>query len=204
MKFPRKSLAAAGAAALVMVAGAAYAGPPWTVSVGGDSTGSPASYTAETIGASPQIEFTVPGLNLGCDSGTAEGVIIPGPTSGKAGEIADTEFIDCIGPLDIDLEVTQNATWDIEITGDNVGGVTPGAITNVDASVSNPDGLCSFDVTGEVGGAFDENTQQLSVSGGGLTVSNVDQCFGLILNGDPATFDGTYQLADIDTVTIAN
>lgn len=205
MKFPRKSLAAAGAAALIVASGtAAFAGPPWTVSVGGSSTGSPASYTA----TSGQIDFTVPGQNLGCDSGTAEGTITPGATSSKAGEITDTEFINCLGPLNIPLEVNQTSTWDINITGDNSGGVTPGQIGNVSASVSNPDGLCSFDVVGTVAGSFDENTQQLTVDNTSgpdtLFVENVDQCFGLILEGDPATFEGTYDLANIANVTIAN
>jgi len=206
MKFPRKSLAVIGAAALVSIGSAAYAGPPWTVSVGGSSTGSPASYTAATVGTNPDITFTVPGLTLTCDDGTAAGTITPGATGtdGKAGEITSTSFNTCNGPYGIALNVTQNTTWDINLDSDNVGGVTPGNIGNVDASVSNPGGACDFDVTGSVGGSFDESTQQLAVSGGGLTVSNVSGCFGLIANADPATFDGTYQLANIANITIAN
>ncbi len=205
MKFPRKSLAAAGAAALIIASGtAAFAGPPWTISVGGSSTGSPATYDA----TSGPIDFTVPGLSLGCDSGTAEGTITPGATSSKAGEIAETEFIGCLGPLGIDVDVTQTSTWDINITGDNAGGVTPGEIGNVAASVSNPDGLCSFNVVGTVAGSFDENTQQLTVDNTSgpdtLFVQDVDGCFGLILEDDPATFAGTYDLANIANVTIAN
>ena len=204
MKFPRKSLAVAGAVALVSIGTAAYAGPPWTVSVGGSSTGAPASYTATTVGTNPDITFTVPGLTLNCDDGTANGTITPGATASKAGEIAGSSFNGCLGPLGIPLNVTQVGTWDINIAGDNVGGVTPGSIGSISASVSNPGGACDFDVTGSVGGSFDENTQQLSASGGGLTVSNVSGCFGLIQNGDPATFDGAYQLANIANVTIAN
>lgn len=204
MKVPRKSLAIIGAVALVSIGTAAYAGPPWTVSVGGSSTGAPASYSATTVGTDPDIEFSVPAADLTCADGTADGTITPGATASKAGEITATEFNTCLGPFDIPLEVTQTSVWDINITGNNVGGVTPGSIGNVNAHVENPDGLCEFDVTGSVPGSFNENNQQLAVGGGGLTVSNVSGCFGAIGNGNPATFDGTYQLADIDTVTIAN
>lgn len=205
MKFPRKSLAAAGAAALIVVGGtAAFAGPPWTISVGGSSTGAPASYTAE----SGPVDFTVPGLNLGCDSSDAAGTITPGATSSTAGVITSTTFDNCVGPLGIPLEVNQTGTWDINITGDNSGGVTPGQIGNVSASVSNPDGLCSFDVSGTVAGSFDENNQALTADNTSgpdtLFVENVNGCFGLILEGDPATFDATYDLAGIANVTVAN
>lgn len=210
MKFPRKSFAVLGAVALISIGSAAYAGPPWTVSVGGSSSGSAATFTASTLeidpaaGDQPDIEFSVPAADLTCDTGTADGTITPGATASTAGEISSTVFTDCLGPFGIALDVTQTCAWDLNIVGNNVSGVTPGEIDGVCAHVENPGGLCEFDVTGAVPGAFDESNQQLAVSGGGLTVSNVSGCFGAIGNGNAATFDGTYQLANIATVTIAN
>lgn len=200
----RPVLAVAGAAALVSIGTAAYAGPPWTVSIGGSSTGAPAAYTASTVGASPQINFTTPAANLGCASGTAAGTITPGATTGAVGSITSSTFNSCSGPLGLTLNVTQNSAWAININGNQVGGVTPGNVSTISASVSDGSGLCSFDVTGTVPGSFNQNTQQLTVNGGGLSISNVNGCFGVINEGDPATFAATYQLAGIGAVTIAN
>jgi len=98
----RTTIALAAAAPLVSIGGTAHAGPPWTVLIGGSSTGAPASFTTATEGAHPNIGFNVP-----------------------------------------------------------------------------------------------ETAQQFAVSGGGLTISNVSGCYGLFVDGDPMTFEATYQLANI-------
>lgn len=99
------------------------------------------------------------------------------------------------------MEVTQTSVWDINITGDNVSGETPGSISGVSAHLENSNDLCGFDITGSAPAIFDENTQQLAVTGGSLILSNVFGCFG---NANYTTFEATYQLADIDTVAITN
>ncbi|MGJ9422525.1 hypothetical protein [Aeromicrobium sp. CF3.5] len=204
MKLRRQSLSMASAAALVLIGSAAYAGPPWTVSVGGSSAGGPADYTASTIGDGPDIAVTVPKADFTCEAGTTLGSIAPGSTAAAIGRIAGSTFTDCFGPFGIELPIRQTSVWDINITGDNVGGATPASIGNITAHVENPDGLCEFDITGSVPATFDENTQQLHVDGGGLTISNVSGCFGAFGNGNPMTFEATFQLADVAPVTITN
>lgn len=153
MTFRRSTATVLGAAALLAVtATTAHAGPPWTVSVGGSSTGAPATFTA----TSGQLDFTVPGQNLGCDYAIFEGTITPGPTSSKAGEVTSSEFVNCVGPLGVPFEVTQTSVWDINLTGDNSGGITPGQIGNVSATATNPDGLCSFDIVGTKAAELDD------------------------------------------------
>lgn len=206
MTISRRSAATAlsATALLAATAGVAHAGPPWTISIGGSSTGTPVPFTA----TSGTIEWTVPGMNLTCDSGTAEGTIHPGPTSGPAAIVTSTTFNGCMFPLGMELSVVQASDWNVNLTGDNSGGVTPGEITNVNASVSDADGLCSFDVSGSVASSFDENTQQLTADNTGsptsLLVSDVDGCFGLVLAGDPLTFSATYEVDQVAAVTITN
>ena len=206
MTFRRSTATVLGAAALLAVtATTAHAGPPWTVSVGGSSTGAPAPFNATTVNG---LEFSVPGIDLGCDSATFYGAITPGPTSSTVGQVTDSTYENCVGPLNLDFEVTQTSAWNIDLTGDNVAGVTPGEITNVNAHVADADGLCAFDLAGAKAGFIDENSQLIgsdnTTGPETLFVENVDQCFGLVLEGDPATVKATYALDGIAPITITN
>lgn len=195
---------AAGLVAAAYAPAAAYAGPPWTVSVGGSSTGAPVSYTASTVGASPQINFATPAANLDCVSATAVGTVTPG-TSGVLGTIGDVQLQSCSGPLGATLNNTSTAgSHDIVITGDTVNGITPVLVTGIAQTFSDDSGLCSFDGSGSVPGSFDAATQLFTISGGGLTLTNVLGCFGVINEGDPATMAATYRLSGPGTITVTN
>ena len=199
MNFKRKILALAGAAALVAVGGAAYAAGPYTVTAGSTSSGTVA-YTGTTSGASPQIKFSTPGVDMTCASGTAAGNLHLGAnaTGANIASIDSTTWTNCIGPLGLDLVVTQVGTWTLNATGDASVDPVAGSITSVNAHVENPGGACSFDVTGTMGGTFSEATQTLAVTPAGstLVVTNVSGCFGLVSENDPATFEMSYLIAN--------
>lgn len=210
MKLSSTFLALTGAAALVAIGGVAYAGPPWTVVIGNSSTGDPASFTSSTVeidpvtGDQPDIEWSVPAANLTCNDGTAAGTITPGATVSKIGEITSTSINDCLGPFNIPWDFEQTSVWDINIVGDTSGVMVPVEVSGITYTMDNPDGLCTFDVTGSVPGMLDMGSQQIHLDGGGTTVSNVSGCFGMMGNGNTHTLTMALQLDDIPRVLVAN
>ena len=198
MKIAMKLLAAAGAAALVIVASPAMAAAPYTVTAGSQTTG-----TAAIDGATSQIIFHTDFVEMGCDSGSATGDANLGTnaTGLKVANIDDTGWNGCVGPLGIPMTVDQVGIWDLNVQGDNVGGVITGTISNVNARIASATpGQCEFTVTGQVGGSFNENTQQLAVDAtsplNDLLVSEVVGCFGQVLDGDAAYYAATYDMTN--------
>lgn len=210
MKLSRTSLALAGAAALVAIGGVAYAGPPWTVVIGNNSSGDPANFTSSTVeinpatGNQPDFEWSVPAANLTCEDGIAEGSFTPGATASKIGEITGVSLTTCLGPFDIPWDFEQTAVWDINIVDDTSGVFVPVSVGNINYTMENPDGLCTFDVTGSVSGTLDMGSQQIHLDGGGTQVSNVSGCFGMMGSGNPHALTMTLQLNDIPRVLVAN
>ncbi|MBC6461989.1 hypothetical protein, partial [Actinomadura sp. HBU206391] len=170
----------------------------WTIS---GSTGAGGAYTA-TAGTTT-LRDTNTGATLSCSSASAGGAIPNGTsaTGAGVGTITSSSFTNCTGPLGITFTVTQVGTWNINAVSPNAtAGVVNGTITNVSARLAGS--LCSANVTGGVPGTYDNNTAQLSVNptapnpnNVSLTVSGVSGCFGLLRNGDTATFTGTYNVA---------
>ena len=200
MKIAMKLLAAAGAAALVIVASPAMAAAPYTVTAGSQTTGTAAFDGATTADG---IVFYTDFVEMGCASGSATGNVTLGTNSTGNGvaNIADTGWNDCVGPLGIPMTVDQIGTWDLNVQGDNVSGVIGGTITKVNARVASvTPGQCEFTATGQVGGSFNENTQQLTVddlsADTALVVSDVVGCFGQVLEGDAAYFAATYDITN--------
>ena len=198
MKIAMKLLAAAGAAALVIVASPAMAAAPYTVSAGSQTTG-----TAAIDGATDDIIFYTEFVEMGCDSGSATDDANLGTNSTGLGvaNIDDTAWNGCLGPLNIPMTVDQVGIWNLNVQGDNVGGVIAGTISNVEARIASATpGQCEFTVTGQVGGSFNENTQQLTVDDTSpdtdLVVRDVRGCFGLVLADDPAFFAATYDMTN--------
>ncbi|GGF37437.1 hypothetical protein GCM10011519_08720 [Marmoricola endophyticus] len=194
------ALATLGAAGVLAFSGPAFAAGSYTVTAGGQSTG-----TTAFTGTAGSISFTTPGADLSCGGGTAGGTLNLGTSDGTGiADISSASFSDCVGPLGIPLDVTQTGDWTLNATG-TPGAVTDGSITGVSAHVSNPDGQCDFDVTGAVDGNFDSANQQLNVTSGNvLTLSNVNGCFGILNDGDTADFSATYDVvADAGAIAIS-
>ena len=205
MKAIRKILAVAGAAALVTIAGPAWAAGSYTITAG-TTSGGDVAYT----GSTSQIDFYTEFVQMGCTSGTADGQLHTGSnaTGANIASIDSSTWNNCVGPAGLSMVVTQNSSWTLNAVGTPSGGVTAGTITDVDASIVaiNPDtgqpdpALCSFDATGSTDGFFQESDQTLHVTtpttGQKLTVGNTVGCFGQVLDGDEAFFEGAYALAN--------
>lgn len=201
----KKVLAAVAGVALVGVAGPAWAAAPYDITVGSSTSGT----FALAGDAAGGIDFAVQGPDdvqlLGCEIATASGTITAelGSDGLGVGTITDTTWEDCIGPGGLSMQVTHVGNWSINIDGDASGTQVDGYIGDVQAQVSDIDAsgmLCNFTVTGEAHGYFDTVTQQLVVEevgfSGNLELSGVTGCFGLVTNGNPADFEGAY---DIDS-----
>lgn len=145
---------------------------------------------------------TTTGTQLTCTSSTAAGNSTRG--TGLSGtniaRITSTTFSNCTGPAGITFTVTHSGTWTLNAVSYS-GGVTTGTITGISARLSGP--LCSATVTGSVQARFTNSnfatppsaaTLQILTTGSTLRISSVSGCFGLIRNGDAATFSGTYRI----------
>ena len=105
----------------------------------------------------------------------------------------------CNGPLGLQVTHTGVGSWNLDATGDTVGGVTPVSISGVNLHVS---GDCDFDYTGSIDGTYtnraSNGTLTLPGTTSGLTISNVSGflcgSFGY-QNGDSASLKATYQVA---------
>lgn len=196
------TLAIAASTVIVALTGPAMAAGPYTLTVGGSATGTPA-FSGTSAGG---ITFDTPLVGMSCSGATANGTLAPGTgVSGAAiASINATTWTGCIGPLGLPMTVTGSGSWKLNATGtatagtsDNVAGNISSITANV-AQTGNPS-ACSFKVTGVVDGVFKEGTSQLQVTSptavGSLVISNVVGCYGLVANGDPAEFNGTYNIA---------
>ena len=201
-------LVGAAAAALTLAAPAmASAAPPYTVAVGGSTATGNHAFTATAVGS---INFAVPLNSMTCTSAGASGSIHSG--IGKSGvdpdplaTITSTTWGGCTEQFGTPLTVTHGGQWHL-VTNDT--SVTSAATDKVDGWIdhisahvtdSSGSGLCDFWVTGSADGYFDEAKQQLVVNetgDGSLSVTTVNSgCLGSISVGDPASFNGTYNVS---------
>ena len=149
-----------------------------------------------------QIAVYTDFIEWSCDSGAITGDVALGTNSTGAGvaSIADSQWNDCLGPLQLPLPIDQIGRWNINVLRDTVDGVTDATITNITMRVAHPSpGTCEFTITGTAGGTFDENTQQLTIDdqspAANLVISDVAGCFGLVLDDDAVYFAMTYDLS---------
>jgi len=194
-----KVTVAAGAIMAIAIPSAFGATLSYKITAGGSLAG-PVSYTGKTTKA---IVFTdtTSQQQLGCAGGTAAGSMKLGKAvaAAKAGTITKTTWKTCTGPGGIALNPKQVGTWYLNGRGKTVKGNTPVFVNGVKANVTNPQGLCSFTVTGAADGVYHNATQTLTLapaskSGHKLTTSNVTGCLSLINNGDVVTFKTTYKI----------
>lgn len=200
-----KTLAVAGAAAGALVIGIMPANAlatTFTVKAGSAANGTTVKFTGATTGATPQITFVdkTSGQVLHCDSGTAPGKATVGKKQAGSGigkiTGSATTWKNCVGPAGITLKVTGVGTWKLNAVS-YASGVTKGTITGANANVKTPDGTtCKFTVMGSVPVTYTNSTRILAVqdTAANLVTSNVTGCFGLINNGDHASFKGSYKV----------
>jgi hypothetical protein len=195
-----RGLAITGAATgtTLAMAASAFAGPPFTVSIPGVAAGGTAPIAFVSTSS---VSFTA-GIALSCSAMDAAGTAHAGTISTSPYTIADitsSVVSGCMGPLGMGLEVSQGHTWHVDATGGpDASGVTRVIIGSISAHVqdsSTHGGICSFDVTGTIGGTFTNSTQILSVTGPStLNVSNASGCFSLIPNGTTASVTGNFDV----------
>lgn len=186
------------ASALALVGGTATTAHAATydIKVAGGYTPDPAPVNLQSVGG---FESMLPSVDASCTSSSRNGSLDVGPSVDVAqATIGEIAFTGCLGPGGLPLEVTSEGGWQIAVTS---GGPTvwDGYITGINAHVSDSVGgtICQFDVTGSVGGTFDETTQTVTATSSNLTVSNVQYgCLNLVFNGDPAEVSVTYSVTN--------
>lgn len=193
-------IAASAVAAVVAVFGGstpAYAAT-WTVG----PTPPTGPFTFNGSAGTTLLTDTNTGTQLTCTSSTATGNATRGAGQAPNGiaRITNTTFSGCAGPLGITFSVTHVGTWLLN-AGTYAAGVTNGNITAIQARLSGP--LCSATVTGSVSARFTNSANstspaqlQVLTTNSGLVISAVSGCFGLLRNGDRATFSGTYRITN--------
>lgn len=192
---------ATGAALIVSaaVAGNAAAVPAtWTVEPGGVFSGT----AGETL-----LEVQESGIQLSCTSSTVDGTAASG--TGLDNPLATIpqdpgiQFLDCSGPFGLTFEVDQVGDWVLNGVSYDGSDVTTGTIDNITADIVGPG--CDATASGSVNATFTNSTDVLSVQPDfTLLISAVDpanSCFGLINEGEHASFAGDYQITPGLTVT---
>ena len=193
-----RNLTAVGAAAagLALVAAPAFAGAPYTV-----------SGTAATATAKGNTVLTANGQVLTCASSSL--TVTPNVGSGKAtgndlARVTAASWSGCDwNGIAATVSVTSPSWQFNDTSGNNTSATTDvltGTLTNISGVRVTTNTGCAFNVGGSVGGYFDEDNgkggQELGVTSSSLSVSNANfLCFGIIGNGDAATFTGTYNSA---------
>lgn len=193
MKIPHRARAIilAGAGIAGLGASLAFASATtWTVSPGGTDTAS-----AATV----MLRDTTTEASLTCASSHSVDSVDSG--SGLSGNDIAVEnsvsFSGCSGPIGT-FSVMPLGTWLINAQSFSAG-VATGTITDVIAVIDGPS--CTATVSGTAAGTYSDGTGAVQVFGGSLHISGVTGCSGLLRNGDPATFTGTYVASPRQTVT---
>jgi len=201
-----RGLAATGAAGVlaVGVATSAFAGPPFTVSVGGSTVAGTHAADAASTGTTT---FSA-GTSMTCTSVKLHGDVFSGTGLTSPADVtssSSSEWAGCKGgPLSTALTATPSfpSAWTFTGTsGPDANGVTQGTLSGIQVHVQDTGTngtLCHFDVGGTVQGTFNNNTQVLTVlpTGGTLTTSGVSCLFPV---NATATFSGSFDITDPST-----
>ena len=190
----RHTLAVAAAALVLATTTAAYAaGPPYTVAVGGSTTGTQAIAFASS-GAVQIAWRTNAGTRIAfnCTSVSGSGVLAKGVGVNPVAVVTSTTWIGCRAPGGAST-ITQNGTWSLAGTGSNATSGTEtiaGLLGNVSFGYSwTPSSICSFTVSGSLDTTFNEATQTLQIDESGFSgdavLSSVSGCLGQAQNGNP-------------------
>lgn len=132
------------------------------------------------------------GVTTDCVNVTLSG---PGPVVPPAPPFSFTSSTwgGCVGLLGLPMSITQLSTLTVTATGGSSV-----AVSNIDLHIQDgsPGGpLCSFDVSGNTTGTYNSGSQDLSISGPGLTASNITGCFGQVTTA--ASLTGTFHVTSV-------
>lgn len=161
---------------------------------------------------SSNVAFSVNGQNMTCSAADLGGTVQSGTAPAATVESARSTWGGCLYSGQNVAVTFNNSTWDLDAASGYTSAATDtavlGTVDNVDAHVSTLGGLCSFNVTGSAQVTFNEVTQTLQVNEtaahGGLTVNGTSVgCFGLISNGQKASFSGTFAVSAPHAVNVA-
>ena len=197
------------AAVITALGSPAFADTTWSVSNGGDVTGTLKS------GTSAVLRDVTTSQNITCTVASSSGSVPTGtglPGSGL-GSITAASFgtpaSKCSGPFfsTFTVALKPGTTWSVN-AGSYSGGVTTGTITGVDSLVTGSSflGACNMEVTGEVDSVtYNNSTGELTISPDAtpqLKVSNLSGTgCGFIQNGDKSTMSATFVLSPAVQIT---
>jgi hypothetical protein len=182
--------------------GPAFAAATWTITPGGTVSGSAGTTT---------LKDSSTGTTVTCTSSTASGSLKSGSgQSNPIGTISSINFNSCTGPLGITFSASVSGSFPLTANSYNAStGVTSGTISKIHGTLTSS--LCSLVIDGTSGTAnngtvnatFTNSSSNLQVltTGSTLHIYNVSGCFGLVKNGDGATFAGTYAISPKQKVT---
>jgi hypothetical protein len=171
-----------------------------TVKVTGGGT-----YTA----SSTKTTLTDNGVSVTCTGSKAGGTIstktyTSKPAPVKVGTSSSLSFTGCTGPLGAVTVKVSGLPYSVEVdSATNSKGETAGIVAGANTAVSMTG--CSFNVTGEAPGYYNNSKHTLNLTSTPpvklltknqrLTVSNVNGCAGLVNNGDHPTYTSTYTVS---------
>lgn len=193
---------AMAAAAFSLGAAPALAATTWTVTPGGSVSGSAGTTT---------LTDSTTGTKLTCTSSAAAGSLSSGSgLTSPIGSISTITFTSCTGPLGISFSASVTGPFPLNAASYNSStGVTSGSISKIHGALSSSfcnatiDGTSATANNGSVNVTYTNSNHHLQVltTGSTLHIYMVSGCFGLIRNGDSATFAGTYTISPGQTVT---
>lgn len=116
------------------------------------------------------------------------------PELNYVADIFSTTWNDCVGPLNINFEVTHDDTWKLYALSEDNNHIVSGELRNVTAHIS--DGfLCDATIEGTVHGTYDNNgTLTINEPLGGDLVVTSASCLGILNTGDRPSFEGDFEI----------
>lgn len=197
MRF-KKTATIAAALGVVALAGPAFAaGPPYTVTAAGNTSGTYA-YTAHSSMVTFTVHHGTTNQVMNCTDVTVGGNVTAGTSVNPVATVTGSTWNNCtFSGQSVTVTPNHNPAWTLTGTGPASTGTNDsvaGYVGGVNTVVSILGGTCTFTVTGSANSTFNENNgvgQNINVNetAGNLKLSNVSfGCFGTIANGDPADF----------------
>ncbi len=218
-KFPASSLlvGAATAGAITLGASAAFAAGAW--SVGNPNPDGSFSASLKS-GGTVVFRDTKTGAQFTCTVSTINGSAPSGTVSNPVATITNGTFTNCSGPLGSTGSASMSSGGLNAVTYDATTDTVTGNITGISANLTIKSllGTCTGTVTGSIGTTDGTaNTANGNVTydnKGTLTIkpdatpfleigSASGACAGLVNSGDPVTFQATYVVTPVITVTPA-